>query len=735
MEARLTERIAGRCDGIEQRVEQRCDEIYQHFTHRCDTIHQQVDVAALRGEERILALELLKTDIDIWKPDLTKKVDDLSLEMARVGKFLEREFRPTASDQPGNFGPYESASVRPAAGLHHADGPFGRRVEFHHRDRESGPRGAPTHIPVKGTFSAHPSRLSGFMAEQYYPHESPRELQHPSMGRLPQLTFPRFDGAQPQLWKSKCEKYFEMYETEYCMWVKVATMHFEGRAARWLQAVERSLGQVSWEEFCNLVHERFGREQHESLIRQLFHIKQLGSVSDYVEQFASLVDELAAYESRTDPLYYTMRFVDGLKHEIKTVVMVQRPPNLDTACALALVQEEALDSTRRRRGEPISNRMAWPHATSSTEGGRLEGTAVVTDKLPVDSRRMSSSADRVASLKSYRRARGLCDKCAEKWFPGHKCASTVQLHAIEEVFDLLNLDESSEVIQEPAEQLMMAISGTAWKGDQAATTLRLHRQIQQQELLVLVDSGSSHTFLSDRLRPLLTGVQPLAKPITVQVVNGQAIVGHYHLPLAEWSMAGLQFKADVKLLPLSAFDLVVGMDWLQRYSPMKVDWNNKWLLIPYQGTMVYLQGIQSTFPTGTIIELKLMSDLTQSALMSILDASEVDPRVQQVLDQFPEVFADPIGLPPSRPCDHNIPLIPGAHPFNIRAYRYPPALKDEIEQQVKEMLAQGVIQKSHSPFASPVLLVKKKDHTWRFCVDYRYLNAMTVKSKYPVPVF
>jgi tRNA A37 N6-isopentenylltransferase MiaA len=88
----------------------------------------------------------------------------------------------------------------------------------------------------------------------------------------------------------------------------------------------------------------------------------------------------------------------------------------------------------------------------------------------------------------------------------------------------------------------------------------------------------------------------------------------------------------------------------------------------------------------------------------------VDPRVQQVLDQFLEVFADPTGLPPSLPCDHNIPLIPSAHPFNIRAYRYPLALKDEIEQQVKEMLAQGVIQKIQCPFASLVLLVKKKDH-------------------------
>jgi hypothetical protein len=129
------------------------------------------------------------------------------------------------------------------------------------------------------------------MPEQFYPHESPHEMGRSGYGRLPKLNFPLFDGNQPQLWKSKCEKYFEMYETEYHMWVKVATMHFEGRAARWLQSVERRLRQLSWEEFCTLVHDRFGREQHETLIRQLFHIRQTTYVPEYVDQFHSLVDE------------------------------------------------------------------------------------------------------------------------------------------------------------------------------------------------------------------------------------------------------------------------------------------------------------------------------------------------------------------------------------------------------------------------------------------------------------
>lgn len=62
----------------------------------------------------------------------------------------------------------------------------------------------------------------------------------------------------------------------------------------------------------------------------------------YVEKLAELVDQLSAYESHTDPLYYTMRFVDGLKHEISYAIMIQRPSDLDAACALTLVQQEAL---------------------------------------------------------------------------------------------------------------------------------------------------------------------------------------------------------------------------------------------------------------------------------------------------------------------------------------------------------------------------------------------------------
>jgi hypothetical protein len=98
------------------------------------------------------------------------------------------------------------------------------------------------------------------------------------------------------------------------------------------------------------------------------------------------------------------------------------------------------------------------------------------------------------------------------------------------------------------------------------------------------------------------------------------------------------------------------------------------------------------------------------------------------------VFSEPKELPPHREYDHTIPLLPDVAPVNSRPYRYSPLHKDEIEKQVKQLLQTGLITTSTSPFASPILVVQKKDAPWRFCVDYRRLNSITVKNKFPMPL-
>ena len=105
----------------------------------------------------------------------------------------------------------------------------------------------------------------------------------------------------------------------------------------------------------------------------------------------------------------------------------------------------------------------------------------------------------------------------------------------------------------------------------------------------------------------------------------------------------------------------------------------------------------------------------------------------EILKEYPEVTAPIQGLPPRRTRDHAIITKEGASPANLRPYRYGYHQKTEIEHMVKDMIRAGIIQPSTSPYSSPVLLVKKKDGSWRFCVDYRALDNITIQDKFPIP--
>jgi hypothetical protein len=107
--------------------------------------------------------------------------------------------------------------------------------------------------------------------------------------------------------------------------------------------------------------------------------------------------------------------------------------------------------------------------------------------------------------------------------------------------------------------------------------------------------------------------------------------------------------------------------------------------------------------------------------------------IAALLHRFSNLFSEPKHLPPPRFTDHQIPLPPASSPVNVRPYRYPHAQKIEIEAQVQKLLANGWIKPSNSPYSSPVLLLKKKDGSWRMCVDYRALNALTIKDRFPLP--
>ena len=213
------------------------------------------------------------------------------------------------------------------------------------------------------------------------------------------------------------------------------------------------------------------------------------------------------------PYYFLTRFVEGLRTDIRAVVMVQRPPDLDTACALALLQEEVADGARTPpvRAQELTQRAGVPLPLPAPPVHHPPAT-VTTDRRGTDAAR--AEASKLKTLREYRRARGLCFKCCEKWGHDHVCPTSVQLHVVEELLDMFGIDNfvdtqvsSEEGLQETA----MAISVSAVTGGVSARAFQLRAWLQGQEVLMLVDSGSSNSFINDAIACSATSSNPCCR--------------------------------------------------------------------------------------------------------------------------------------------------------------------------------------------------------------------------------
>jgi hypothetical protein len=284
---------------VKQMRDQVREEIRESFSAHDSIINTrfiEFETRERQREQRVAALESAVSSFDKclseWKPKVDASLTSVKFELLKLNSF-DREAKLAATPKSGVL-QIGSTSAPPPTGVD-TDGPAGHRVNYHHRDCGSGHLLAHSHDPVKGTVLPSPLQLTfPIHLESFHAVGSPRFFPNSEsrvhMGKLPKLNFPNFENDNPKLWQTRCENYFEMYSVDPSVWVKVATMHFEGPAVRWLQSVQRRVNSAFWKELCSWIHERFGRDQHEILIRQLFHIRQSTTVQDYIDRFTELVN-------------------------------------------------------------------------------------------------------------------------------------------------------------------------------------------------------------------------------------------------------------------------------------------------------------------------------------------------------------------------------------------------------------------------------------------------------------
>lgn len=206
----------------------------------------------------------------------------------------------------------------------------------------------------------------------------------------------------------------------------------------------------------------------------------------------------------------------------------------------------------------------------------------------------------------------------------------------------------------------------------------------------------------------------------------------------KWQMANKTFTVKFHVIPIGGYDMILGVNWMKIVSPVVFDFNTWGISIKWKGERVQLLD-HTQEHNVKMITVNSISKISQDDSYSLCQVvgtekesqieSNMPAEIKELLQNYHDLFAEPKGLPPLRAHDHLIPLKEGSTPVSSNPYRSPYIQKTEIERIVKEMLSSGIIRHSTSPFASPVLLVRKKDQRWRLCVDYRALNALTIKKK------
>jgi hypothetical protein len=417
----------------------------------------------------------------------------------------------------------------------------------------------------------------------------------------------------------------------------------------------------------------------------MIQIRQITTVTDYVDRFSELFDQLSAYEVTPDIMHYTTRFIEGLLPAIHMAVAIQQPADLDKAVELALLFEELVEEPEflSAPSSPSFQSTASRHSSPFQLQPKQSVTKTLEDRQPKNHPRSSSVDDRSSQLRAYRKAKGLCFLCGEKWSRDHQCKGYVQLHVVQEMLQFMQLDDQPYLEREDAVGVapsqLMCVSAAAQGKESAPQTLLIDATIQGIPVKLLIDSGSTHSFLDDKFLLQLTGVSSM-RPMSVTIANGTDIQCTTQLAHCSWDSNGHTFQSNFRFLPLGAYDGIVGLDWLIPHSPMLVDWEQKWMNVPHNGGRATLLGDCYANVPYTLCEL--------SAILSE-EPEPVPAQVQAVLDQFASVFATPTGLPPRRRFDHVIPLIPGARPVSVRPYRVVPELNTEIENQVAELIEQG----------------------------------------------
>ncbi|KAG6400050.1 hypothetical protein SASPL_141538 [Salvia splendens] len=499
------------------------------------------------------------------------------------------------------------------------------------------------------------------------------------------LQLPSFDGMDPIGWLARANQQFEITGTATESRVAAAVVAMEGPALYWMTWLHSRKPSLTWKEFSEALVSRFDTRFQGDAFERLADIKQIKGVEDYVNLFVQLSSQVPGL---TDA-HYLGYFMKGLKDPIRGFLRLFRPTELESAMELARDVEDNLaiqgggrtslnwnNSTPRRSGWSRSGSMAWTDSigrpsqnftSSNSRPGEKSSMSRASEAMqhPQRPRFTRISSQELAELK----AKGLCFRCRKPYSPGHEC-SLKQLRVMitegekidlqqYEFYQPTGLEEMYEEHEESGEgDVELPLYSMA--GIDTARTMRLHAKLGEHTIIVLIDSGASHNFISRALVDRLQLQPDREERFGVLLGNGLRQEAEGACRKIEVTLAGCQFLLDCFVFPLGGVDMILGMTWLSTLGEVKHYYDKMIMKFEKEGRCIKLRGDPQLCrgPIG----LKSLINSRDAQVWAIVLEEKGDAEiheqegVQEVLQQFHEVFGDPKSLPPERVTDHRITL-------------------------------------------------------------------------------
>ncbi|XP_058782209.1 uncharacterized protein LOC131656527 [Vicia villosa] len=507
------------------------------------------------------------------------------------------------------------------------------------------------------------------------------------------VELPVFTGDDPVAWITRAETYFEVQRISRDVRIQLTKLSMEGPTIHWFNLWHDSTEELSWENLCEAMMARFGGGRFENPFEELKDLKQSETVEDYIAEF-----ELCSSQcERLPEQQFLGYFIGGLRHDIRSRVMdLVHITNRVMALGQNLKNLIGLFAKGKEKGSAIqtqTNNYLGKTRTGSGSGSQTESTRPTNSttssrpNLGGNLRRHSRGVLHLPSAEvNERRAKGLCFRCNEQWDPLHQCA-TKQLRLIilgdDEIVNdegeivVLEADSEEELTQEELECKIMGLFGVSTNPNQAQT-MKLEGCLQGASILVLIDSGATHNFISPKVVETLGLPMVPSNPLGVKLGDGHRVLTRGRCKGIQLNVGAVQICFDAYVLELGGVDLILGVVWLETLGKMTMDWKEMSMVFNYKGSMVKLlgQAVDDKMAAfqSIVTPSRMIAGCEWPTLMEVLGSpvSRVcDHQIKELgglLDRFVIVFKEIQGLPLPRNTCHSIELLQGAGPISVRPY-------------------------------------------------------------------